>query len=42
MDELPQPEQHKKLCSPIDEKLNQALNYNPHKDKRNNIEEDEQ
>lgn len=42
MDELPQPEQHKKLCSPIDEKLNQALKYNPHKDKRNNIEEDEQ
>lgn len=42
MDELPQPEQHKKLCSPIDEKLNQALKYNPHKDKRNNIEDDEQ
>lgn len=42
MDELPPVENPKRLSFPLDDKLNQALNYNPKKDKRNDNEGEEQ
>lgn len=41
MDELPPVENPKRLSFPLDDKLNQALNYNPKKDKRNDNESEE-
>lgn len=42
MDELPQAETSKRLSSSLDDKLTQALNYNPKKDKRNYNEGEEE
>ena len=41
MDELPPVENPKRLSFPLDDKLNQALNYDPKKDKRNDNESEE-